>query len=32
MVQPSTVETIAKKYSMTTDEFISLGSNLAMKE
>lgn len=32
MAQPTTVETIAKKYSMSTDEFISLGSKLALKE
>ncbi|KHE93648.1 MAG: hypothetical protein SCABRO_00600 [Candidatus Scalindua brodae] len=32
MTQPTTVETIAKKYSMSTDEFISLGSKLALKE
>ncbi len=32
MSLPTTVETIAKKYSMSTDEFISLGSKLALKE
>jgi hypothetical protein len=32
MAQPTTVETIAKKYSMSTDEFIRLGSKLALKE
>jgi hypothetical protein len=32
MALPTTVETIAKKYSMSTDEFISLGSKLALKE
>ena len=32
MAQPTTVEIIAKKYSMSTDEFISLGSKLALKE
>ena len=32
MAQPTAVETIAKKYSMSTDEVISLGSKLAVKE
>ena len=32
MAQPTTIEAIAKKYSMSTDEFISLGSKLALKE
>ncbi|GJQ60593.1 MAG: hypothetical protein D8M57_20230 [Candidatus Scalindua sp. AMX11] len=32
MALPTTIETIAKKYSMSTDEFISLGSKLALKE
>ncbi len=32
MAQPTTVETIANKYPMSTDEFISLGSKLALKE
>ncbi|MGR3174602.1 MAG: hypothetical protein ACUZ8N_08405 [Candidatus Scalindua sp.] len=32
MAQPTIVETIAKKYSMSTDEFIRLGSKLALKE
>ncbi len=32
MSLPTAVEMIAKKYSMSTDEFISLGSKLALKE
>ena len=32
MAQLTTIETITKKYSMSTDEFISLGTKLALKD